>query len=72
VLNNVSIILSILNTSSAGRLPGKAVNTKREHQRDRTKLSSLHGSGNVSTTIIEAKMIIYLHCTKVGTKGMEL
>jgi hypothetical protein len=38
---------------SVGRLPGEAVYTKREHQRDRTKLSSLHGSGNVSTTIIE-------------------
>jgi hypothetical protein len=37
----------------AGRLPGKAVNTNREHQRDRIKLSLLHGSGNVSTTIIE-------------------
>jgi hypothetical protein len=54
-----------------GRLPGKAVNTEREHQRDRTKLSSLHGSGNVSTTIIEQILIKYLCCTEVGTKGME-
>jgi hypothetical protein len=39
-------------SKKSGRLPGKAVNTKREHQRDRIKLSLLHGSGNVNTTII--------------------
>jgi hypothetical protein len=42
----------ILALTETGRLPGEAVNTKGEHQRDRIKLSSLHGSGNVSTTII--------------------
>jgi Retroviral aspartyl protease len=51
-LGKQDVILGL--TWLRGRLPGKAVNTNREHQKDRIKLSSsLHGSGNVSTTIIE-------------------
>jgi hypothetical protein len=43
---DAGLLATICDAKLTGRLPGKAVNTKREHQRDRIKLSSLHGSGN--------------------------